>query len=290
MTAVLRQATMSDAEQIWAVRYAVRENTLAPGKLTDEDLRREIEDAGRGWVVEEEGSIKGFAIGNARTGNIWALFILPESQGRGYGSRLHDVMIRWLRVQGAPTPWLTTGRDTHAAGFYERRGWRLVKVSDNGEALYELPEAGQDIHRPDPYDLRRFLDAQDPVYVRVIGELRSGRKRTHWMWFVFPQLDGLGFSSMARRYAIRSLEEARAYLAHPVLGARLRECSEAVAGAKDRSATSIFASPDDLKFRSCMTLFERVAGEDTVYSRALDSLCDGEKDARTLELLSARKA
>jgi GNAT superfamily N-acetyltransferase len=140
MTIVIRQATMSDAEPIWAIRYAVQENTLTPGRLTDEDLRREIEDTGRGWVLEEDGSIQGFAIGNARSGNIWALFVHPRAQGRGYGQRLHDVMVAWLREQGAPALWLTTGHDTKAVAFYERLGWRRVGVSGDGEARYELPD------------------------------------------------------------------------------------------------------------------------------------------------------
>ena len=131
---------MCDAAPIWAVRYAVRENTLTPGRLSDEDLRREIEDTGRGWVVEESGSIHGFAIGNARTGNVWALFVHPDAQGRGYGHRLHEVMVAWLHEQGAPTLWLTTGQHTRATVFYERLGWRRVGVSSNGEARYELPD------------------------------------------------------------------------------------------------------------------------------------------------------
>jgi GNAT superfamily N-acetyltransferase len=138
MTALLRLATMADAAQIWAVRYSVNENTLTRGRLTDEDLRREIEDTGRGWVIEESGSIKGFAIGNARTGNVWALFVLPEAQGLGYGRRLHDVMVEWLREQEVATLWLTTGQHTKAAAFYERRGWRRVSVSSDGEARYEM--------------------------------------------------------------------------------------------------------------------------------------------------------
>jgi GNAT superfamily N-acetyltransferase len=141
MTIMIRQATMSDAEPIWAIRYAVQENTLTPGRLTDEDLRREIEDTGRGWVLEEDGVVQAFAIGNALTGNVWALFVHPDSQGRGYGQRLHEVMVAWLREQGAPTLWLTTGQHTKATAFYERRGWQRVGVSSNGEARYELPEA-----------------------------------------------------------------------------------------------------------------------------------------------------
>jgi GNAT superfamily N-acetyltransferase len=140
VTFLLRVATMADAAQIWAVRYAVQENTLTPGRINDEDLRREIEDTGRGWVIEESGSIKGFAIGNARTGNVWALFVHPDAQGRRYGQRLHEAMVGWLREQGAPTLWLTTGQHTRATVFYERLGWRRVGVSSNGEARYELPD------------------------------------------------------------------------------------------------------------------------------------------------------
>jgi len=142
MCFVICQATMSDSAPIWAIRYAVRENTLTPGRLNDEDLRREIEDTGRGWVLEEDGSIQGFAIGNARSGNVWALFVHPQAQGRGHGHRLHGVMVGWLRDQGASTLWLTTGQHTRAAAFYERLGWRRVGVSSDGEARYELPEDG----------------------------------------------------------------------------------------------------------------------------------------------------
>lgn len=139
MIEVLRQATIADADSIWRVRYAVSENTLQPGRLTSEDVRREIEDTGRGWVIEVAGRIVAFAIGNARTGNIWALFVQPDAQGHGYGSRLHDEMIAWLREQQAPTLWLTTGGTTRAAGFYERRGWRRVGVASDGDTRYELP-------------------------------------------------------------------------------------------------------------------------------------------------------
>jgi uncharacterized protein (DUF1810 family) len=107
----------------------------------------------------------------------------------------------------------------------------------------------------DPHDLNRFVWAQESDYGRALAEIRSGRKRTHWMWYVFPQLDGLGFSETARRYAIRGLNEARAYLQHPVLGPRLVECTEAVLAVQGRSALEIFGTPDDLKLRSCVTLF-----------------------------------
>src|SRR6059058_6299598 len=111
----------------------------------------------------------------------------------------------------------------------------------------------------DPFSLQRFVDAQEGVFAEVCAELAAGRKESHWMWFVFPQLQGLGSSATARRYALASVEEARAYLAHPVLGARLRECTRLVNGTEGRTIEEIFGYPDYLKFRSCMTLFERAA-------------------------------
>jgi len=132
--------------------------------------------------------------------------------------------------------------------------------------------------------LQRFLDAQAPVIDTALSELRAGRKRSHWMWFVFPQLAALGRSATAKFYGIESLDEARRYLAHPVLGARLLACTEAVLQHAGRSVHAIFGSPDDLKFRSCMTLFGRADPEQAVFRRALDAFCDGE-DPLTLEWL-----
>ena len=134
----------------------------------------------------------------------------------------------------------------------------------------------------DRYDLARFLSAQSGVYDQVLAELRAGSKRSHWMWFVFPQLAGLGRSAMAQRYAIGSLEEARAYLAHPVLGARLRECSQLVLQAPGTDAHAIFGSPDDLKFHSSMTLFERAAPQESVFRECLQKYFGGRRDALTL--------
>jgi uncharacterized protein (DUF1810 family) len=137
----------------------------------------------------------------------------------------------------------------------------------------------------DPHDLERFVEAQDPVIEQVKKELRVGRKRSHWMWFVFPQVEGLGKSRTARRYAISSQQEADAYLAHPVLGSRLRECTGIVNGIEGRSANEIFGSPDDLKFRSSMTLFEAVADDPLPFSRALELYYDGDRDQMTLDFL-----
>jgi len=137
----------------------------------------------------------------------------------------------------------------------------------------------------EPQDLERFVEAQQPVIDDVKRELRSGRKRSHWMWFVFPQIAGIGRSDVARRFAIDSLAEARAYLAHPVLGPRLRECTELVNGVDGRSANEIFGSPDDRKFRSSMTLFELAADDPTPFRTALDKYYDGERDPKTLDRL-----
>jgi uncharacterized protein (DUF1810 family) len=140
----------------------------------------------------------------------------------------------------------------------------------------------------DPYDLERYVRAQEPVFVRVCAELAAGRKQSHWMWFVFPQLGGLGSSSMAQRYAIGSLAEARAYLAHPLLGERLRTCTQLVNRIEDRSAQAIFGYPDDLKFRSCMTLFALAAADgNKLFSEALAKYFAGEGDPHTHELLTA---
>ncbi|ELZ27022.1 hypothetical protein C474_16769 [Halogeometricum pallidum JCM 14848] len=137
----------------------------------------------------------------------------------------------------------------------------------------------------DPWNLHRFVEAQEPVIDDVKAELRAGRKRTHWLWYVFPQMEGLGRSQMAQRYAISSQEEAAAYLAHPTLGPRLRECTAIVNAVEGRSANEIFGSPDDLKFRSSMTLFDAVADDSTPFGTALERYYDGEPDPKTLERL-----
>ncbi len=138
----LREATRADIPGMWDVRYAVRENTLTPGRLSDEDVRRETEDTGKGWVVEENGLIVGFAIGNARTGNIWALFVHPDAEGCGYGRRLHDAMLDWLRTQPIESLWLTTDPHSRACGFYERSGWLRVGTTESGEVRFERPNSG----------------------------------------------------------------------------------------------------------------------------------------------------
>ena len=137
----------------------------------------------------------------------------------------------------------------------------------------------------DPYNLQRFAEAQARVIDQVRRELAAGRKETHWMWFVFPQLRGLGSSSMAEKYGIASRAEAEAYLAHPVLGPRLRDCTELVNAVQNRSAQEIFGYPDDLKFRSSMTLFSSVANDNDVFQTALDKYFNGEGDPATVARL-----
>jgi uncharacterized protein (DUF1810 family) len=137
----------------------------------------------------------------------------------------------------------------------------------------------------DPHDLQRFVDAQQAVMARVREELARGAKTSHWMWFVFPQLKGLGRSAMAERFGIASLEEAQAYWRHPLLGPRLKECTELVLAVDGKSALQIFGSPDDVKFRSSMTLFERAVPDEPIFGRAIDRHFDGQRDASTMALI-----
>ncbi|MBK5334157.1 MAG: DUF1810 domain-containing protein [Ilumatobacteraceae bacterium] len=135
------------------------------------------------------------------------------------------------------------------------------------------------------FDLERFISAQDLVYSTIVGELRNGMKASHWMWFVFPQIDGLGSSQTARHYAIRSLDEADSYLAHPVLGSRLIECTELVNNVEGKSLRQIFGSPDDMKFHSSVTLFSLIERRRSVFEQALDKYFDGELDERTMAIV-----
>jgi len=141
-----------------------------------------------------------------------------------------------------------------------------------------------------PYDLSRFVRAQETEYERALAEIKGGLKLSHWMWYVFPQIEGLGFSATSKRYAIKSLGEARAYLEHPILGPRLLECAEAVLSIEGRSATEIFGAPDDLKLWSCATLFGRVAPPGSVFERLLQKYYRALPDKQTLELLGVGPA
>ncbi len=137
----------------------------------------------------------------------------------------------------------------------------------------------------DLHDLNRFVQAQENDYERALSEVRQGWKRSHWMWYIFPQFDGLGFSQTSKRYAIKSVAEAKAYLSHPVLGPRLIECVEATLSVEGRSAYEIFGTPDDVKLKSCATLFAYISPGGSVFDRLLDKFFQGERDNKTLRLL-----
>ena len=139
----------------------------------------------------------------------------------------------------------------------------------------------------DPFDLHRFVEAQSVEYNSILGELEAGSKQGHWMWYIFPQISGLGSSSMSQRFAISSLSEAQAYLEHSTLGGRLQECTRIVLTANRSSADEIFGQIDALKFRSCMTLFSKCSKNSTIFRLALEHFFNGEADARTLQILGA---
>lgn len=137
----------------------------------------------------------------------------------------------------------------------------------------------------DPFDLNRFLTAQERVYRTALAELKNGRKRSHWMWYIFPQIDGLAKSATSKRYAIKSIDEAREYLHHPVLGSRLAECAEAVLAVEGRSISEIMGYPDDLKLKSSMTLFASLPEAPAAFAGILDKYFHGERDVKTLNIL-----
>ena len=139
--ATLRVAVVADIPGIWDVRYSVAENTLTVGRISDEEVREAIEDTGRGWVIEEDDSIQAFAVGNGRTGNIWALFVTPKAQGQGHGTTLHAAMLDWFRTQNVDSLWLSTGTDTRARRFYEKNGWKYAGPYGQAEVKYERPNA-----------------------------------------------------------------------------------------------------------------------------------------------------
>lgn len=142
----------------------------------------------------------------------------------------------------------------------------------------------------DVYNLDRFITAQAPVYDTVLAELRAGRKSSHWIWFIFPQIAGLGRSGTAQQFTITSLDEAKAYLQHPILGPRLRECTQLVLDVKGRSPDEIFGYPDNLKFRSCMTLFMAATPDNTLFKAALHKYFDGQPDQKTLDILARQSS
>jgi uncharacterized protein (DUF1810 family) len=160
-------------------------------------------------------------------------------------------------------------------------------VPPGWEKRVASPGVGQ-MPTGDPYKLQRFVDAQRDVYGQALGELRAGRKRSHWMWFVFPQVEGLGESPTSRYYAIRGLDEARAYLEHPVLGPRLLECARALVALAGNSARDIFGFPDDVKLRSSMTLFELADPGQPAFAAVIDQYFDSQRDGRTVDLIKTR--
>ncbi|MGV2830759.1 DUF1810 domain-containing protein [Myxosarcina sp. GI1(2024)] len=151
-----------------------------------------------------------------------------------------------------------------------------------------MVETSNKPHFNDPFNLNRFISAQEGVCDRALAELKNGRKRSHWMWYIFPQLDGLAHSTTSKYYAIKSREEVSAYLNHPVLGARLRECAEAVLDVEGKTVSQIFGYPDDLKLKSSMTLFSEVAAE-PIFIRVINKYFQGERDEKTLQLLNKLK-
>lgn len=142
---------------------------------------------------------------------------------------------------------------------------------------------------PSSNDLERFVFAQEPAWPQVLAELRAGAKQTHWMWFIFPQLRGLGRSDLARRFGIASLDEAQAYMRHPLLGPRLRQCCALLATHRERTALAIFGSVDELKLRSCLTLFERAAPNEPLFAQLLEQFFGGRRDAATLSALEGAR-
>ena len=224
------------------------------------------------------------------------MYVRPAYRGRGIGRRVLDRLFDEARRRGVTVLRLETGVDqVEAIALYEKVGFRRSPPfgpyrDDPLSPCFELrlePAGGQGVTVPRS-DLARFVEAQEPVYPAVLAELRQGRKASHWMWFVFPQLDGLGHSAMARAYAIGSLVEARAYLADPVLGARLRECAGLVLVADAPTAETIFGPIDAMKLRSSMTLFHRADPGDPVFTAVLERYFGGHPDPRTERLLQVR--
>jgi uncharacterized protein (DUF1810 family) len=140
----------------------------------------------------------------------------------------------------------------------------------------------------DSHNLARFVSAQEPVFESALSELENGQKKSHWMWFIFPQIEGLGYSETSRYYSIKSIDEARQYLNHPILGPRLLKCAETVLAIGGRTASEIFGSPDDMKFKSSMTLFACVTVSDSLFARVIEKYFDGERDKKTEFLLGQR--
>jgi uncharacterized protein (DUF1810 family) len=289
-----------DVASLRAEWKALREDArgLKPGRLPSASAIRDLwsqlqaESARQGRSVFETSSLMAVSaarslprgmlrlgasagVGAARSGQVLGAALLDdyrktlaELREVGYAAYARRQLTPYVR---AAVSQFSPGRST----LTERA---LDRFRSRGSASDERDRGGE-------HDLGRFLEAQEDVYEQALGELRAGRKRSHWMWFIFPQFDGLGTSPTSRRFAIRSLDEARAYLRHPVLGPRLTECTEAVMELQGLTARQVFGTPDDRKFRSSMTLFELVSGPESPFASALETYFSGERDARTIELV-----
>ena len=222
-------------------------------------------------------------------------WLATEYQGRGLMTEAAQRVTQYaFQELGWPHLWLTNARNNiPSRRVKERQGARLIETVDNryvsgaGKGEVWLLEKEAWMKSRDPYNLQRFVDAQDPVFQAVRSELGAGHKRSHWMWFVFPQLRGLGRSALAHEYGISGLAEATAYLQHPVLGPRLRTCTQLVNQVQGRTVGQIFGSPDDLKFHSCMTLFARATTDNKPFITALEQFFAGQPDRLTVDKTSS---
>lgn len=213
--------------------------------------------------------------------------IVPSFQGRGYGTEVARALTEYCfqndvkRVRAHTLP-----VENASNRILKKCGFAFTgEVNDPDDGMVWRWERVKD-----PYDLNRFIEAQALSYNQAVAELRLGQKKSHWMWFVFPQIAGLGSSPMSHRYSIKTLDEARAYLDHPILGARLLQCAHAVLSVENKSATEILGTPDDMKLKSCATLFESVSASGSVFSQLLDKYYGGERDSRTLDLIRSRES
>ena len=262
------EATGTDSDVVWGVLFEI--------DRSEKHRLDEAEGLHHGYDEKEVGITTG--LGAVEALMYYATDIAPALRPFHWykafvvaGARQHGLPEPYIRnlemVQSVPDP------DTSRAAIN----------SDIGRGEPGATRVG------DEFDLSRFTSAQDGVYDRALAELRDGHKQTHWMWFVFPQLDGLGHSTTAKRYSIKNIEEATHYLNHPVLGRRLLECTQAVCAIEGRSVSEIFGYPDDLKFKSSMTLFARLKDPGSVFDRALDKYFHGRQDNMTLQLLERRR-
>lgn len=246
-------------------------------------------------LVEVDGQLAGYAqlrsdapptcVTSPHPIELWRFYVSRQWHGLGIAQALFQRVKEEASARGGQTLWLGVWERNHRAkAFYNKNGF-----TDVGSHVFMVGTDAQTDRvmtraLVTPFDLERFVITQASCYDAVIAELRAGRKRSHWMWFIFPQLAGLGRSAMSRQYAISNAAEAKAYLAHPILGHRLRECAAIVNGHQGHSAREIFGNPDDLKLHSCATLFATVS-DDPVFRELLVGFFNGERDEQTITLL-----